>query len=48
MEFLRDNWFWILLIGGFFWMHTKGHGCGGHGHGGHKDQGSVDRRDENG
>ncbi len=35
-EFLRNNWFWILLIGLFFWMHRRGGGgCGTHGRGGH-------------
>jgi hypothetical protein len=35
-EFLQNNWFWILLLVLFFWMHGSGMGCGGHGgHGGH-------------
>jgi len=40
-EFLRNNWFWILLIVFFLWMHRRGGGCGAHGqhggggHGGH-------------
>ncbi len=33
-DFLRDNWFWLVLIGGFLWMHSSGRGCGSHG-GGH-------------
>jgi len=34
-EFLRNNWFWILLIVLFLWMHRRGGGCGAHGqHGG--------------
>ena len=35
-EFLQNNWFWILLLVLFFWMHGSGMGCGGHGgHGRH-------------
>ena len=30
-EFLQANWFWIVLIGLFIWMHSSGMGCGGHG-----------------
>lgn len=34
MEFLTDNWLWLLLLGGFLAMHLfmhRGHGgCGGH------------------
>ena len=33
-DFLRENWFWLVLIGGFLWMHSSGRGCGSHG-GGH-------------
>ena len=34
MNWLRENWFWVLLIGLFLWMHFKMHG--GHGaRGGH-------------
>jgi hypothetical protein len=33
-EFLQTNWFWIVLIGLFIWMHSSGMGCGGHDHGG--------------
>ena len=29
-EFLRNNWFWIALLGLFFFMHRRG-GCGSHG-----------------
>ena len=32
-EFLQSNWFWILLIVFFIWMHASGMGCGGHGGG---------------
>ena len=51
MEFFERNWFWILLIGAFLWMHFKGHGCGGHSHGGHGKHGENppgDRRDDDG
>lgn len=35
MEFLQNNWFWIVVIVFFVWMHSSGMGCGGHGgHGG--------------
>jgi hypothetical protein len=34
-DFLQNNWFWIVILGFFIWMHTSGMGCGGHGgHGG--------------
>lgn len=36
MEFLQDNWFWLIVLVFFIWMHASGMGCGGHGgHGGH-------------
>lgn len=35
MEWLRENWFWIVVVVLFIWMHTRMHGGhGGHGHGG--------------
>lgn len=35
MQWLTDNWIWVLLIGGMLAMHLFGHGHGGHGgHGG--------------
>jgi hypothetical protein len=36
MDWLRENWFFIMFLIFFIWMHLSGHGCGGHGHGGHK------------
>ena len=43
-EFLQNNWFWLLLIGFFIWVHGSGMGCGGHGgHGGH---GSHQQKDD--
>lgn len=37
MNWLRENWFWVIVFVFWFWMHTKMHaGHGGHGgHGGH-------------
>ncbi len=32
MEWLLDNWFWVLFASAFILMHLFGHGC----HGGHK------------
>ena len=29
MEFLQNNWFWIVVIGLFIWMQASGKGCGG-------------------
>ena len=34
LEFLNNNWLWILLIGSMVLMHL-GHGGGHGGHGGH-------------
>ncbi len=34
MEWLADNWMWVLLIGGFGAMHLFGHGRHGKGGGG--------------
>ncbi len=36
MQWLTDNWIWILLIGGMLAMHLFGHG----GHGGHGGRGN--------
>lgn len=33
MNWLADNWIWLLLVGGFVTMHLVGH-RGGAGHGG--------------
>jgi len=49
MEWLTDNWVWLLLAGGMFGMHYFGHGrhgggggcCGGHAHR-HDDAGKRD------
>lgn len=46
MEFLQNNWFWIVVVVAFIWMHASGMGCGGHGgHGGHGGQ--KDKPDDN-
>jgi len=34
MEWLSQNWVWVLFGAGFIAMHMFGHGC--HGHGGHQ------------
>ncbi len=46
-EFVQNNWFWILLVGLFIWMHTSGMGCGGHGKHGHGD-GDEEKKGEGG
>lgn len=33
MDWLRENFFWLVVGALFVWMHLKMHG--GHGHGGH-------------
>lgn len=41
MDWLLENWFWIVVAVLFIWMHTKMHGGhGGHGHGGHGSHGA--------
>lgn len=37
MNWLQENWFWILVVIFFVWMHKGhgGHGHGGRGHGAH-------------
>ena len=44
-DFLQNNWFWIVVVGFFIWMHSSGMGCGGHGgHGnGDKKKGEEDK-----
>lgn len=40
-DFLAANWLWIVLIGVFVLMHSRGGGCGmhgGHHHGGHEER----------
>jgi hypothetical protein len=38
MDWLTENWFWILIFVGFIVMHLFGHGShGAHGHGNHDD-----------
>ncbi|EMJ4931665.1 DUF2933 domain-containing protein [Pseudomonas aeruginosa] len=40
MEWLTQNWFWILIFVAFIAMHLFGHG----GHGGHGSHGGAGRR----
>ncbi|MDP2603446.1 MAG: DUF2933 domain-containing protein [Deltaproteobacteria bacterium] len=49
-EFLQNNWFWIVVVGFFIWMHSSGMGCGGGhgGHGGHGDGDEKKKREEGG
>lgn len=50
MDWLRENWFWIVVAVLFIWMHARMHGghggrggCGGQGgHGGHGGCGGHD------
>lgn len=40
MNWLRENWFWVVIGGLFLWMHLRMHG--GHGqHGGHGGTGGT-------
>lgn len=43
MDWIRENWFWLVVGAFFFWMHTMHGGHGGHGghgsHGGHAGHG---------
>jgi hypothetical protein len=46
-DFLQNNWFWIVVLVFFVWMHASGMGCGGHGghkgHGGRKNKPDEDQ-----
>ncbi len=53
MEWVRENWVWIILFAVFIGMHLFGHGGmhGGHGgkdednkHKGHSDEGSSEKK----
>jgi hypothetical protein len=49
MEWLSENWFWVLILIFFVIMHKFGHGGHGmHGHGGHHEHGggSHDHEEE--
>ena len=39
MDWLAENWFFVLLFIAFIAMHLFGHGHGGHGHDGHGGHG---------
>ncbi len=43
MEWLSQNWVWVLLIAAFIAMHMFGHGGHG-GHGGSSDGGNKDAK----
>jgi len=46
MDWIRENWVFILIFFFFIWMHFSGHGCCGHGgHGGHKHEKEGDEED---
>lgn len=47
MEWLGENWIWVLLIIGVLAMHLFGHGGFGHGHGQHRRR-RWRRRDDGG
>ena len=40
LDFLAANWRWIMLVGAFLLMHSRGGGCGMHGSHGHGDHSS--------
>ncbi len=51
MEWITDNWVWILLGIGFVWFLSRGHagmGCcgGGHGHGTTREDPEKEVEDE--
>ena len=48
MDWLAENWFWVLIGVVFIGMHMFGHGGhGGHGmHGGHGKQGDYEDKDQ--
>lgn len=55
MNWIRENWFWIVVTVLFIWMHSKmhgSHGSAGHGREGHEGGGGCgghrhgDQRDE--
>lgn len=43
MEWLQQNWFWVVVLIAFFAMHLFGH-VGRGGHGGHGGCGGGDER----
>lgn len=49
MNWIRENWFWIVVGVMFIWMHTRmhgGHGGGGGGCGGHNHSRDPDEFQE--
>lgn len=45
MEWLAENWFWLLVFLAFIGMHL-GHGHGGHGGHGHGGRGGHDAHED--
>ncbi len=49
MEWVQENWFFLLFAAIFIGMHLFGFGCGGHGkHGGHGDTEGHDKHKHSG
>jgi len=46
MNWLRENWFWVVVFVGWFWMHSKMHAGHGH-HGGHGGRKGASPPDQN-
>ncbi len=44
MDWLAENWFWVLIGAVFIVMHLFGHG----GHGGHSRHGGQEKKDDYG
>jgi hypothetical protein len=42
-EFLQNNWFWIVVVSFFIWMHASGMGCG---HASHDDGEEKKKREQ--
>lgn len=43
MNWLAQNWVWVLVFVVFIWMHMSGHGCHG-GHGDHSGHGGKENK----
>lgn len=48
MEFLQNNWLWILVILLFIVMHASGMGCGGHRRHAHEGANEKEKKDQTG
>ena len=42
IEFVQNNWFWILVVAVFIGMHSLGFGCCGRGHRFRRKNGGAD------